>query len=46
MRNWGEISGGLAVDVGQLELSVSADTTIGRSDFNNQSYRVGARIRF
>lgn len=45
-RNWGEISGGLAVDVGQLELSVSADTTIGRSDFNNQSYRVGARIRF
>ena len=45
-RNWGEVSGGLAVDLGRLELSVSADTTIGRGDFNNQSYRLGARIRF
>ncbi len=45
-RNWGEVSGGIAIDVGMVELSASADTTIGRSDFNNQSYRLGARIRF
>ena len=45
-RNWGEVSGGLVIDLGNVELSASADTTIGRTDFNNRSYRVGARIKF
>jgi uncharacterized protein YhjY with autotransporter beta-barrel domain len=45
-NDWFEVSGGLAVDMGRVELSVSADTTIERDDVRNQSYRASARIRF
>nr|WP_299853819.1 autotransporter outer membrane beta-barrel domain-containing protein [Sphingomonas bacterium] len=38
-RDWGEISGGLTVTTGKVDLSVSADTTISRDDVSNQSYR-------
>ncbi|OYY89628.1 MAG: hypothetical protein B7Y45_11400 [Sphingomonas sp. 28-66-16] len=45
-KNWGEVSGGLAYDTGKIELSVAADTTFGRSDVSNQSYRGSVKIRF
>jgi len=38
-RDWGEISGGLTIATGNVDLSVSADTTVWRSDVSNQSYR-------
>ncbi|MDB5674331.1 MAG: autotransporter protein, partial [Sphingomonas bacterium] len=38
-RDWAEISGGLTVTTGKIDLSVSADTTISRDDVSNQSYR-------
>jgi autotransporter-associated beta strand protein len=38
-KDWGEVGGGLSVNAGQVRLSVSADTTINRSDVSNQSYR-------
>ncbi|HSI17639.1 MAG TPA: autotransporter domain-containing protein, partial [Sphingomonas sp.] len=36
-RDWAEISGGLTVTTGKVDLSVSADTTISRDDVSNQS---------
>jgi hypothetical protein len=44
--DWFEVSGGLTIDAGRFELSVSADSTIERDDVRNQSYRATARIRF
>lgn len=45
-RNWFEISGGISYAVGQIELSLAGDTTIGRSDVQNQSYRGAIKFRF
>ncbi len=43
--NWGEISGGIAFNLGKTaQFAVEADTTIMRDDIRNQSYR--ARINF
>ena len=38
-RDFAEVSGGLTVTTGKVDLSVSADTTISRDDVSNQSYR-------
>ena len=38
-RDFGEISGGLTITTGKVDLSVSADTTVSRDDVSNQSYR-------
>lgn len=38
-RDWAEVSGGLTITTGKVDLSVSADTTISRDDVSNQSYR-------
>ena len=45
-RNWGEVSGGISYVTGEVEFSLSADTTISRSDVENRSYRGGFRVRF
>ena len=45
-QDWFEVSGGLSINVGRAELSVSADTTIERDDVRNQSYRATVRIGF
>ena len=46
-NNWGEISGGIAVDLGaKAEIALEADTTVMRDDFRNQSYRARISIRF
>lgn len=46
-NDWGEISGGIAFDLGsRAEISLEADTTVMRDDFRNQSYRGRITIHF
>ena len=45
-RNWFEVSGGITYTAGNIELSLSADTTAARSDVQNQSYRGAVKLRF
>lgn len=45
-KDWGEVAGGIAINTGKVELSVSADTTIGRTDVSNQSYRGTIKFHF
>ncbi|MDZ3830294.1 MAG: autotransporter domain-containing protein [Sphingopyxis sp.] len=45
-RNWGEISGGISISTGNVDLSIGADTTIWRKDVSNQSYRGSVTFRF
>ena len=44
--DWAEISGGLAFTTGKVELSIGADTTVGRNDVTNQSYHGTIKISF
>ncbi|MBA3878990.1 MAG: autotransporter domain-containing protein [Sphingobium sp.] len=45
-RNWFEVSGGVSYTAGNIELSLTADTTAGRDDVQNQSYRGAITLRF
>lgn len=45
-KDWGEISGGLTFKAGAVDLSVSADTTIERTDLSVQTYRGSITFRF
>ncbi|RYM08400.1 autotransporter domain-containing protein [Sphingobium cupriresistens] len=45
-RNWGEVGGGLTITTGNVDLSLSADTTLWRSDVKYQSYRAAVKFRF
>ena len=45
-RDWFEVSGGITYAVGNIELSLAADTTAGRDDVQNQSYRGAIKVRF
>lgn len=45
-KDWAEISGGITVSTGNVDLSIGADTTIGRKDVSNQSYRGSVTFRF
>lgn len=45
-RNWAELSAGLTFAVGGVDLSVGADTTVGRKDVENQAYRGSVTFRF
>lgn len=45
-RDWGEVSGGLTFRTGAVDLSVSADTTVMRSDLSAQTYRGSITFRF
>lgn len=45
-KDWFEASAGIAFGSETFEISVGADTTIGRSDVSNQSYRGTVTLRF
>ncbi len=45
-KNWFEASAGVAFGSDKFEVSLGADTTIGRSDVSNQSYRAAVKFRF
>ena len=45
-RDWVEVSAGLQITTGSVDLDVAADTTIWRNDVRNQTYRASATFRF
>ena len=46
-NDWGEVSGGIAINFGpRAEIALEADTTVLRDDFQNQSYRAKISLRF
>lgn len=45
-KNWFEASAGIAFGSEKFEVALGADTTIGRSDVSNQSYRGTVTFRF
>ncbi len=45
-KNWFEASAGIAFGGENFEISLGADSTIGRSDVSNQSYRGTVKFRF
>ena len=46
-NDWGELSGGIAINLGKTaEVALEADTTVMRDDFRNQSYRARISFRF
>ena len=44
--NWAEVAGGITYGTRKLSVSLGADTTIGRGDVSNQSYRASIKIGF
>lgn len=44
--NWAEIGAGLRVTTGNITLGVSAETSVGRDDFQNQSYQGSISFKF
>jgi uncharacterized protein YhjY with autotransporter beta-barrel domain len=44
--DYGEVSGGLSITAGSVDLSVSAETTIDRTDVSGQAYRGSISFRF
>ncbi|WP_232089779.1 autotransporter outer membrane beta-barrel domain-containing protein [Sphingomonas sp. HMP6] len=44
--NWAEVAGGISYGSRKVSVSVGADTTIGRGDVSNQSYRASIKIGF
>jgi len=45
-HDWGEVGGGISFGGPRVQLSVSADTTVWRSDVANQSYRATLKFHF
>jgi len=45
-KDWFEASAGIAFGGENFEVALGADTTIGRSDVSNQSYRGTVTFRF
>ncbi|MGN6595655.1 MAG: autotransporter domain-containing protein [Sphingopyxis terrae] len=45
-RDWAEVGAGLTLSTGNVDLSIGADTTIGRKDVSNQSYRGSVTFHF
>ena len=45
-HDWAEVSGGLSYRTGNVDLSIAAQTTIGRSDVSMQSYRGSITVHF
>lgn len=44
--DWFEVGGGVTFTTGNVDLTIGADTTIGRKDVSNQSYRGSVTFRF
>lgn len=45
-RDWGEVAGGLTAETDNMSISVTAETTVGRTDVDTQTYRAAFRFRF
>lgn len=45
-RNWGEVSAGVTLGTGRVQLNLAAETTVGRDDLEQRSYRAGLRLAF
>ncbi len=45
-KDWFEVGGGITITTGNVDLSIGADTTIGRKDVSNQSYRGSVTFHF
>jgi uncharacterized protein YhjY with autotransporter beta-barrel domain len=45
-QDWGEIGGGLRVDLGSVEAAISAETSVERTDVSTQAYRGSLTFRF
>ncbi|WP_343519306.1 autotransporter domain-containing protein [Sphingomonas sp.] len=45
-KDWAEISGGLTLKAGSVDLSIAADTTLERTDLSVQTYRGSVTFRF
>jgi len=45
-RDWVEVSAGIQITTGSVDLDIAADTTVWRNDVRNQSYRATATFRF
>ncbi|MDG5487899.1 autotransporter domain-containing protein [Sphingomonas sp. BGYR3] len=45
-NDWGEVTGGLVIDTGNIAASFSAESTVNRSDVRNQAYRASLTVRF
>ena len=45
-KNWAEVAGGISYGTRKVSVAVGADTTIGRGDVSNQSYRASIKIGF
>lgn len=45
-NNWAEAGVGLNYDLGNITIGVSAETTIGRTDFQSQAYQGSVSFRF
>jgi len=44
--SWAEVAGGLTITGERVSASLSAETTVFRSDYKNQSYRASVTLRF
>jgi uncharacterized protein with beta-barrel porin domain len=44
--DWAEVGAGLSVTTGNIVLGVSVETTVSRSDFQNQSYQGSIKFKF
>lgn len=45
-KNWGEVGGGLTLSTGNVDISLSADTTAWRGNLSYQSYRAALKFHF
>jgi subtilase-type serine protease len=45
-QDWGELSAGISYRARNVTVSLSADTTIERTDVRNQAYRAGMKLSF
>jgi hypothetical protein len=45
-RDWAEVSGGLTVNTGSIDVSIAAETTIARDDVANRSVRGSIGFHF
>jgi uncharacterized protein YhjY with autotransporter beta-barrel domain len=45
-KSWGELAGGLTIGSENVSASLSAETTVLRSDYRNQTYRASVTWRF
>jgi subtilase-type serine protease len=45
-QNWGEIAAGVSYSTPMFELSLSADSTVERTDVRNQAYRGAIKFKF